>query len=161
MTSEIIKSIIKRENIDFQECKSALKNCIYLEDSSVTIKGVKIYGSPHQPPFHDWGFNRTEEEIIPIWKNIPEDTDVLMTHGPPYDILDLCVSGDKAGCPHLRKEVLERVKPQYHVFGHIHEQSGKKDIGGVKFINASSCNFRYRPVNPIFCFDIDIKEDDE
>jgi hypothetical protein len=77
---------------------TSCSDIIYLEDSSVTIDGVKIYGSPHQPPFHDWAFNRTEPERIEIYKQIPEDIDILLTHGPPYQILDLCKDGTQAGC---------------------------------------------------------------
>lgn len=71
----------------FATIKNILTTCpdiIYLEDNSVTIQGVKIWGSPHQPPFHDWAFNRVEAERIEIFSKIPEDVDVLLTHGPPY-----------------------------------------------------------------------------
>ena len=144
-------------NFNFADYKAKLGNCIYLEDSAVTIEGIKIYGSPHQPTFHDWGFNREEEERKRLWSLIPEDTDILLTHGPPYDIMDLCFSGAKAGCRILRDEVLNRVKPKYHIFGHIHEANGVEEIDGVTFINASTCNLRYKPKNAIHVFDLPIK----
>lgn len=151
--------IFLSEKVDFSECKSALDNCIYLEDSSVTIGGIKIYGSPHQPPFHDWGFNREEEEIKELWSGIPGDTDILITHGPPHDILDMCYSGVKAGCKHLKREIFERVKPKHHIFGHIHEASGRLEQAGIDFINASSCNLRYKPVHQAYVFDMEVKDE--
>ena len=65
-------------------------SAIYLQDSSVKINGIKFYGSPHTPAFNNWAFNveRDSDEIEEIWNKIPNDTDVLITHGPPLGILD-------------------------------------------------------------------------
>ena len=123
----------------------------------MTIEGIKIYGSPHQPVFHDWAFNRGDDKRRRLWSLIPSDTDILLTHGPPYEIMDLCSSGARAGCRILRDEVLARIKPKYHVFGHIHGSNGVKKIDGVTFINAATCESRYRPVNPIYVFDLPVK----
>ena len=73
------------------------------------------------------------------------NTDILITHGPPYDIGDLTVCGVKAGCPDLRKIILEKIKPKYHIFGHIHEGRGKYVVENTTFINASSLNYKYKP----------------
>tara|TARA_Y100000296_G_C5174834_1_gene259491 strand:- start:2061 stop:2591 length:531 start_codon:yes stop_codon:yes gene_type:complete len=57
----------------------------YLNDSSITIDGIKFWGSPIQPWFHDWAFNRKRgNEIRKHWELIPTNTDVLLTHGPPF-----------------------------------------------------------------------------
>lgn len=97
---------------------------IYLEDNAVTINGLKIYGSPWQPWFRNWAFNlRSQDELEAQWALIPEDTDILVTHGPPYGLGDRCEDGRLVGC----KKLLERikvVKPKYHLFGHIHESWG-------------------------------------
>jgi Icc-related predicted phosphoesterase len=133
-------------DMDFAEIKAVLTSCpdlIYLEDSSVTIDGVKFWGSPYQPPFHDWAFNRSDEERQVIYSNIPDDVDVLLSHGPPYQILDLCYDGTEAGCPILYDEIFNRIKPKMVVFGHIHEAAGHKLIDGINFVNASTCNLRY------------------
>ncbi|HND88343.1 MAG TPA: metallophosphatase domain-containing protein, partial [Saprospiraceae bacterium] len=62
---------------------------IYLNDSGCRIEGVHIWGSPIQPWFFDWAFNRRRgPDIRRHWDLIPEDTDILLTHGPPYGILD-------------------------------------------------------------------------
>ena len=67
---------------------------IYLQDSSIEIGGLKIYGSPWQPRFFDWAFNLNRgPEMAEKWAMIPEDIDVLITHGPPNGILDLVLRG--------------------------------------------------------------------
>jgi len=65
--------------------KALLTNCTYLEDSSVTIEGYKIHGSPWTPEFCGWAFMlENEKDMLKKWKMIPDDTDILITHGPPY-----------------------------------------------------------------------------
>ena len=128
--------------------KKMLTNCTYLEDSGYEVNGFKIWGTPHQVPFYDWAFNRNDAEREQLWKQIPTDTDVVIVHGPPYDILDKCSDGFKAGCKILRKELLERVKPQLVVFGHIHEDYGIKKIDQTIFVNASNCTLRYNCTQP-------------
>ena len=142
--------------MNHSEIKSLLTNCTYLEDQSVTIAGVKFYGTPYQPVFHDWAFNRTDDERKVLFAKIPSDADVVMCHGPPFEILDKCYSGVRAGCQIMRAEILNRVKPKLMVFGHIHESYGSVQIDGTTFINASSCNLRYKAVNKPQVFDIPI-----
>ena len=125
-----------------------LTNCIYLQDQEVTIDGVKFYGSPWQPWFYDRAFNlQRGPEIRAKWELIPGDTDVLITHGPPYGIRDLTARGDQPGCQDLL-EVIEGIKPRVHIFGHIHEGYGITSYGTTTFINSSSCDHLYQPVNP-------------
>ena len=120
---------------------------IYLQDSSVEIEKLKIYGSPWQPRFFDWAFNLNRgAEIAEKWKLIANDTDILITHGPPFGILDETPRGDFAGCEELRKKV-EQIKPQLHIFGHIHYAYGKIEKFGTTFINASNCDESYDPTN--------------
>lgn len=117
---------------------------IYLNDSGATINGIKIWGSPMTPWFHDWAFNRHRgEEIRKHWEMIPTDVDILITHGPPMGILDKTWRGQNVGCEELKKIILEEKKfhkLRLHVFGHIHEDKGQKTIEGIQFINASSVN---------------------
>lgn len=124
------------------------KKIFYLCDSGIGFEGLKIWGSPYTPTFMRWHFMRNRgQEIKKHWDLIPADTDILITHGPPHEILDETEEGDKAGCEDLRDAVLNKIKPKIHCFGHIHEQGGKiKEIGGVKFVNCSYVNERYRPV---------------
>lgn len=119
------------------------KGVIYLQDSEVTIDGIKFYGSPWQPEFHNWAFNLPRgEKLSQKWLNIPGDIDILITHGPAYGILDYVPMGGHVGCEELYKRIFE-VKPKIHVCGHIHESYGQKTIDGVEFLNASVLNDRY------------------
>jgi len=141
---------------DRKACEEILTNCIYLQDQKVTIEGVRFYGSPWQPWFYDWVFNLERgPEIRAKWELIPEDTDLLITHGPPFGIGDLTARGDKAGCQDLL-EMVERIKPAVHIFGHIHEGYGITSNGKTTFINASICDQVYQPVNPSVVYELEI-----
>jgi Icc-related predicted phosphoesterase len=128
-------------------------NITYLEDEAVTLGGVKFYGSPWQPKFYDWAFNlpRGGEKLKIRWAGIPDDTNVLITHGPPKGIGDLVPRGERTGCEHLLARVLRLEHLKAHIFGHIHEGYG---IYGhparpeVQFVNASICTGAYLPTNP-------------
>jgi len=126
----------------------------YLNDSALSIEGLKFWGSPIQPWYHDWAFNRQPGvEIRKHWDLIPEDTDVLITHGPPYGIADLCDRGVRVGCSDLL-EMVKKIKPRIHAFGHIHEGYGIVDLDGIKFINACSLDLHYKYNNPPIIVDI-------
>lgn len=126
----------------------------YLHDSSCTIEGLKIHGSPISPWFCDWAFNRERgKEIQEHWDKIPNDTDILITHGPPYNILDKTFRGEAVGCMDLYATVKE-VKPKIHVFGHIHEGYGIHEDADTKYINASVLNLRYKIANKPIVLDI-------
>lgn len=134
----------------FQEqptaARSRLTNAVYLEDTSVTVGGVTVYGSPWQPWFGGWAFNLPRgPELAAVWAKIPDRTDILVTHGPPAGILDRTSRGDIAGCKDLLDRVWE-VRPRLHVFGHIHEAAGRADIDDATFVNASSYQGRGGPV---------------
>jgi Icc-related predicted phosphoesterase len=119
------------------------KGVIYLFDNDVTIDGIKFYGSPWQPEFHDWAFNLPRgEELAAKWEKIPDDVDILITHGPAYGILDYAPIGGHVGCEELYRKIAE-VKPKIHVCGHIHDGYGQKTMGGIEFLNASVLNDRY------------------
>lgn len=116
---------------------------IHLYNSSVTIDGIKIYGSPGK-----WAYMADRgHDIRQYWKAIPNDVDILVTHGPPQFILDKCTNGN-VGCADLADEVLHRIKPRYHLFGHIHGAFGKVNVGGIEFRNVSICDGAHFPTNP-------------
>ena len=118
-----------------------------MNDSGITIEGLKIWGSPIQPTFYDWAFNRKRgAEINKHWKLIPPDTDILITHGPPFQILDKTTSECHVGCDMLLNKI-NQIKPKLHVFGHIHEGYGMIQKNETIFVNASSVNIRYQLVN--------------
>lgn len=123
------------------------RNLHYLMNSEVVLDhGVRIWGSPFTPEFMNWAFMGTPATLKPIWDKIPSSLDILITHGPPYQILDRTMQGLSVGCPLLLEKVMA-VKPKYHVFGHIHEGYGVREKNGVTFINASICNADYDLVN--------------
>ncbi len=123
-------------------------NVIYLEDSGVEINGLNFYGSPVQKMFMNWAFNKPEEKLKLHWEAIPTDTDILITHSPPYGIGDYVPrNGEHCGSPSLFSEVVERIKPKIHCFGHIHEGYGIKEYDFIKFINASNLDGDYMCVN--------------
>jgi predicted phosphodiesterase len=123
-------------------------NVKYLNDSGVEIDGVKFWGSPVQPWFYDWAFNRVGTDICEHWDMIPLDTDVLITHGPMKGILDMTLRGVSTGCPYLLEKSAEMTNLKLFVCGHIHEAYGKFEFpdGGV-FVNASTLNFNYNVQN--------------
>lgn len=132
---------------------------IYLEDQEITISGIKFYGSPITPTFFNWAFMADRgEQIARYWSNIPVDTDVLVTHGPPHSILDLTYyDKENAGCEELKKRIDQLSNLKVHIFGHIHETYGIFKKGKTLYINASTCDLKYRPVNKPIVFDIDTK----
>jgi predicted phosphodiesterase len=119
-------------------------NITYLNDSGIEIEGLKIWGSPVQPWFYSWAFNRKGTDICHHWDMIPLDTDILITHGPAKGYLDLTLHGDVTGCPYLLEKISELTNLKLFVHGHIHEAYGRVDFpdGGV-FLNASVLNARY------------------
>ena len=130
----------------------------YLEDSSVIVDGIKIYGSPWQPRFHNWAFNVNRGwDIAQKWEKIPQDTDILITHGPSLGILDITNISERVGCEDLYKRVME-INPKVHACGHIHSSYGMKEIDGMTFINASNLGEDYLyqndPITLDFEFDV-------
>jgi Icc-related predicted phosphoesterase len=130
--------------------RDVLSNANYLENSSVVFNGIKFWGSPMTPTFYDWFFMADRgEPINRYWDMIPEDTDVVITHGPPKRILDAAPRGigfDYVGCSDLL-ERLKIVKPIYHIFGHIHFSYGTETKHGTRFYNVSVMNEEYQIVN--------------
>ncbi len=127
----------------------------YLEDSGCEIDGIKFWGSPYQPEFFDWAFNLPRGKALKAhWDLIPPGTEVLVTHCPPANILDVSgIDNENCGCEDLRDAVCE-IEPKIHAFGHIHHSYGQVKVGNTHFINASCFNERYLPINPPIVFDL-------
>ena len=108
---------------------------IYLENEDITIEGIKIWGSPYTPTFGQWSFMKSRDKIARVWETIPNDTNIIVTHGPPKGILDLTYNMDgslfRCGCNALKKKVLN-IEPKFHLFGHIHNQKDIINAGTVK-----------------------------
>jgi Icc-related predicted phosphoesterase len=115
---------------------ATLKNATYLQNESVEYDGVTFHGSPNQLPFYG-EFGLSEGELERVYSKV-DKVDVLITHGPPFDILD------EPYAPHYKNagskallNLVERVKPKLHCFGHIHYSYGQIERDGTTFFNAS------------------------
>jgi Icc-related predicted phosphoesterase len=136
-------------------------DCVYLEDDEFVIEDpefsrpIKFYGSPWQPEFFDWAFNlkRGGDELLEKWNKIPDDTDVLITHGPPFGYLDITPQNSRVGCELLEFRV-KQFNPLFHAFGHIHHSYGIIERDGTFFVNGSICDERYRPKNKPIAVDL-------
>ena len=116
--TSIEKGLVTKDDFD--------QNCIhYLENETIQIEGLKVFGSPYTPTFGvGWSFNKDRNKLDRVWrKAIDEDVEVVIVHGPPKGMLDLSYDrvgrmeycGDKS----LMNRVME-VNPKLMLFGHIH-----------------------------------------
>jgi Icc-related predicted phosphoesterase len=134
-----------------KEVVGSYKDIVYLQDSFLgygvdTENYVKIYGGPWQPEFHNWAFNlpKNGHKLAKKWNDIPDDTDILITHGPAFGYLDTIMGQyDNLGCELLTKRI-KTIKPKIHVCGHIHSGYGYVFDGDTHFINASVLDERYQ-----------------
>jgi predicted phosphohydrolase len=110
----------------------------YLQDSGCTIEGLRLWGSPWQPAYNDWAFNRPRgAALAERWALIPEGLDLLITHGPPAGFGDRSGVAGRAGCAELRAAV-ERAAPRVHLFGHIHADGGAWRLGPSWLFNVTT-----------------------
>ena len=133
-----------------EELLKTYPDLIYLNDSSVMINDLIIYGTPITPWFHGehWSFNRHRgEDILEHWNKIAQDADVIVSHGPVKGIHDFIpYSNEYVGCDDLAR-VLKQIRPKLFVCGHIHEGHGVKVEEDIIYVNAAICDHQYRPRN--------------
>ncbi|KAK3517812.1 hypothetical protein QTP70_018952 [Hemibagrus guttatus] len=122
--------------------------------------------STSQPWYYGWGFNLPRgQALLDKWNQIPDSTDILLTHCPPLGFLDWVPRKmQRVGCMELLNTVQRRVQPKLHVFGHIHEGKlacinptysyGMMTDGTTTFVNASACTVNFQPMNPPIVFDL-------
>ena len=120
---------------------------IYLQDNSVMIGNFKIWGTPWVLPYGDWAFMKSEEWLSECFSNIPEDVDIIVTHGPPYGYGDKCPEYVIKNGVYVREwksqgskamlQTLDRVKPKLMVFGHIHQGRGMYRRNDTLLCNAA------------------------
>ena len=136
------------EKVDIEDLNNNLSsNVHYLHNSSVEINGLKFWGTPQSPSMSNWAFGDSF-----FWKDIPLDTDVLISHIPPFDILDLHDRNHNLGDTMLRKRI-EELNLKLHVFGHVHDSYGLTRLRDTIFINASSQSEIGHYLNPPIIFD--------
>lgn len=155
----------------FQKNYSFAKSCfssdvIILEDEGCEIENLSIYGTPWQPEFQSWAFNAAPDKLKIRYDAIPIGVDILITHAPARGFLDRVrlntPEEEHVGCPILR-ERLEIVKPRYHIFGHVHEDSAWAIVPWSQtehslMYNVSICDEYYRVAFRPKVFDIPLGE---
>lgn len=134
-------------------------NVDYLVDEGIQIEGWNIWGTPWQPNFHNWAFNvENDYHMMSKLEMIPTETDILVTHHPPYGILDRSSWGQICGCPLTLSHIQKTLNIKLHIFGHIHPGYGILEQDGVIFCNATIVNEKYKVTNEphIFTFKNDL-----
>jgi len=117
--------------------RSAITNATLLIDSGVEVEGISIWGSPTTPLYGGAFGKSIPEDRQRLWAQVPEGLDILITHGPPFAILDHGGSAERReGCPYLFEAVF-RARPRLHVFGHVHAGYGTLRTDDTLFVNAS------------------------
>jgi Icc-related predicted phosphoesterase len=156
-------SVGKPQWLDVLLASDLNSNVFYLENSFVELDGIKIWGSPISPSFgYGWAFNEDRgEDISKAWDGIPNDTDIVITHGPIYGYRDKTYrTYENVGCADLLHR-LHAVKPHLHFSGHIHEDYGYAPIqygdwSGYAF-NGCICSLSYDAENKPITFDYDFE----
>lgn len=134
------------------------KGIFYLQDSGIKIGNLNIWGTPWQRRFFDWAFNLDEPELAKKWNLIPNNTNIIVCHGPAYSYGDAVAPRpgtydetkwpevEHVGSPSMLAK-LDEIQPKLYVCGHIHAGYGVKQHGNTVMVNASYVNERYQPVN--------------
>lgn len=137
----------------------------YLEHSAKEIDGINFFGSPWTPWFWDWAYNLPKldsisgySEAYKYWNQIPENTEVLLTHGPPHGLLDVSSDNCACGCPMLRQRLYQLSKLKLHIFGHIHDPRGGTitlDTESSPIIANVAYGYHFEKNKTMYSFDID------
>jgi len=120
-------------------------NITYLENSSTTIEGLSIWGSPVSPPYRSFGFMWTDVRRKQLYENMTYH-DIIINHSPALGTLDTILEGNNVGCEFLQNTIA-RIKPKLVVSGHIHESYGVTTRNGTIYVNASIMTRYYKPAN--------------
>lgn len=140
--TSIERGLVTKDN--FQQA-----GIVYLENETITIEGnegyIKVFGTPYTPTYGNWSFMKKRGRLSPIYDLIEENTNIIVTHGPPYGILDLSYNREGilefCGCKELRNK-LNKIKSRYSLFGHIHNfqdivNQGIRISEGITYSNAT------------------------
>jgi Icc-related predicted phosphoesterase len=162
--THIAEKVIIAGNHDFwfeshpEYARKAITNATYLQDESCYVNDVHIYGTPWQPFYYNWAFQcETEEELGIKFSKIPKDTDILVSHCPPYGILDQNKHAQSIGSKILGEWIVS-IRPKVVIFGHNHEGYGHIEKDGTHYINVATCDHHYRPINKPVLFDYNGKD---
>ena len=150
-------SLVKKEIYKVKKLiKSLPNNITYLYEESINYMGYNIYGTPWSNMFpapYMWGFNwlTVNAEKESCYK-IPKNTNILITHSPPFGILDY-VNTIHAGSNYLKEKILNNLPNlKLHCFGHLHQENNSdlnfniEKINNCLFSNGSVLNHNYEQV---------------
>lgn len=134
----------------------------YLEDSGIEYNGLKIFGLPWQPIFGWWAYNLAEPDLKKKWDLIPNDTNILVLHGPPYGYGDVAsrhnsLGYENTGSPSLTEKIKQIPDLKLCIWGHIHRSYGiykMPELPNTILANASIMNEKYEPVNEMMTFEL-------
>ena len=135
--------------LDIIDPEYTCDNLVYLENESYSYRGINFYGSPNIRYLNNWAFYKNDAELLECFKNIPDNTDFLITHQPPQlgncGVIMEYPSYKDCGSPELTEAVLKIPNIKYSVFGHIHSGDHNCTINenGTKFYNVSLKDERY------------------
>lgn len=145
---------------EFKELLKRYPNITYLNKESVKVAGINIYGIPDTHYFFNWAFNRTEHELNDIAEDIPLDTNILITHGPAFSILDTLENKASCGETHWYDKINYLDDLILHVSGHIHSGYGKTTVDVLEngntytAINCAVLNEQYELQNEPITFEL-------
>lgn len=127
-------SLLQKSGLN--RCRELLDSATYLQDSGIQICGLRFWGSPWIPKPARGAFVDYDSHLGDYWMKIPQDTQVLITHTPPFGYLDMNLEKQHRGSQTLANKLHDLLRLGWHIFGHIHESFGQEGI----FVNASLCN---------------------
>lgn len=142
----------------------------YLCDESVEVGGFLIHGAPWSARFYDWAFMRDDVDLAERWAQIPDETNILLVHGPPYGFGDFVFPpasirrqepASHKGSRTLMARIGQLKNLQLVVFGHIHEGAGTGWFRDIQLVNASRLDAHYRPVHEPTVLDIEAPPKDQ
>jgi hypothetical protein len=164
----------RRFHLKRQEAELALptiqacRNAIYLENTSAAVAGIHVFGSPFSvgPLSTTGAFAGNAGQ----WARIPEDVDILVTHGaaikmgPGYS--PAAFTGASSSALPLRPldddlltQIQQRVIPAVHVCGNAAREYGVTTDGTTLFVNACICKPDLQATNSPIVFDMRVESD--
>ncbi len=137
-----------------EEIKSCLpSNVKMIVDDYEMIGGKKVWFSPWSPRYDSWGWMADEEELANWYTKIPDDTQVIISHSPPYGVADQLIDsalkygldrGHNVGSKALRSRIHELKQLESVVCGHIHEARGSYKLGNIDVFNVCAVDVEYQ-----------------
>jgi predicted phosphohydrolase len=137
-----------------KECKRLLTNCVYLENESIDVQDLTIFGSPYSPRFNDWSFMKYDGDLKKIWNTISNKSDIVITHCPCCGILDQVLPNDRSEGSLTLRDRIKEIRPRIHICGHIHEGFGRYTDGNTDYYNVSILDEMYKLINPVTMIEV-------